>query len=358
MKQLILSALAVAALPCLASAQNLINLAGNDGVTTTSAVANIFTINDVTASPVSLVGVPTATNADIRGIAFDPVTNQLCVASEDADSIALFSTTGTFNGFITQVNTAENSGVDPYLVQVSDDGQIFTQSFGGAVERVGPAAAGTSLNIEVVNTSVVAGLCRGFDVGGSHTAGTAAIILGDPTNLYILTQSAAGSDTFTLQNTIPHGIVTVALAADEPELLWIAPGATSFIVGAAAGTGQTTAPMRKFNGTPGGTYTQDLSFAPAGIFQTGIDVVPSRNAIVSGLRTSINGGSIRVILQDFTTGALLVNKTYTVSTGATGSGSAAIDPATGNVFAAGGNSVIGISGILSVPSSVETWDLY
>ncbi|MEQ8819731.1 MAG: hypothetical protein RLY93_05760 [Sumerlaeia bacterium] len=215
-----------------------------------SKPANLTGFTFVSAFSVDEQGL---TNGDLRGIAFNPATSNSLISDEDANVILVMSPDTLTTSLITNVNTPDGT-VDPYKVDATQDGTIFTSGFSGSVKMIANdsvADASASPIIIAPGDHAVLGSTRAFRAIGDHSAGQATLFIAKGTNISIFRNSPDEVTTYTLQATL-----ATAAASDLEGIGSNESGTVLY----AQNIGEN---VFRYVGTPQTGYTLDAGFGPA-----------------------------------------------------------------------------------------------
>ena len=218
----------------------------------------------------------TDVSPDIRGCVYNAFTNHVLVSDDDGDEVAVLSPTdGSTNKIIINADTGDGT-VDPFRVEASADGQIFTVGFAGSVKRIGTEAVNDAVAspIIVASASYAAGTgsCRSLFVTGDWSAGTLTIMTARGPILSVWQQvGGAASDVMIEAATIATGFST------EPQGIWARADLTE-IIAFRQGTG-----TKKFVGMVP-VYVEDTSYTTPSLmtWRYSIDVNEDKDLIVAG----------------------------------------------------------------------------
>jgi len=152
------------------------------------------------ASTIGLSG-----GSDTRGIAFNPATGNVILGEDDGNDLAILDAdTGTSIGAIINADTGDGT-VDPFKVACSSDGYIYTFGFAASVKLVGTEATSDASGSPVLFQAGSSGSCRSGYVTGSHTAGTATVVLDRGGTCYVYQNSGGAPGTYTQQTSFATG---------------------------------------------------------------------------------------------------------------------------------------------------------
>lgn len=267
---------------------------------------------------------------DFRGVAVSELTGNVIVGADDDNAVLVLDPDLNLINIIQNADTGDGT-VDPYRLRTSDDGQIYTQGFGGSVKRVGGEATQDASAMPIVIAGT--GTCRGLEVEGSFKDGTVVIAVSKaPGEVLIYTQDGAAADTFTLADTVD----TSAAGTSEVEGINFNADKTELYIWNNANN------IHRYVGSVGGGWTLEADLG-AGGFRAGFDYDEEDDYAVAAL----DSGSLSALLVDSISD---LASTPTITTASNGyqlypragnnlDGAAAINKLEDVAYVVGGNAV-------------------